>query len=229
MVCLCLVFFSCRKKSPEAPPDLGYGYYPTTLGKFVVYDIDSTIYDDFKHDTVYYKYRIKEKFEANFTDNEGRPTIRLVRYMKWYNPLKPYDSIPWTLKDVWAANKTNASVQVVEENVRLTKLSFPVKANVQWNGNAFNTIGEWDYEYAYVNNPEIIGSGENAVIAQVIQKNYRTAISYQYYTEKYAQGIGLVNRVIKDVYSQNVSSLPVEQRIEKGVIYYQTYVTHGYE
>lgn len=208
---------------------MGYGYYPTTLGKYVVYDVDSTVYDDFLHDTIYYKYRIKEKFEENYNDNENRPTIRLVRYIKLYDPNKSYDSIPWTIKDVWAANKTNTSVQVVEENVRFTKLSFPVKLDAQWDGNAGNTMGEWDYEYKMIEHHEIIGSGTQAIVLQVLQKDYRTAISYQYYTEKYARGIGLVYREIKDVYSQNVNSLPVEQRIEKGVIYKQVYVTHGYE
>lgn len=208
---------------------MGYAYYPTTLGKYVVYDVDSTVYDDFLHDTTYYKYRIKEKLEEYYSDNENRPTIRLVRYIKMYNPSKSYDSIPWTVKDVWAANKTNTSVQVVEENVRFTKLSFPVKLNAQWDGNAGNTMGEWDYEYKMTEHHETIGASTQAIVLQVLQKDYRTAISYQYYTEKYARDIGLVYREIKDVYSQTVNSLPVEQRIEKGVIYKQAYVTHGYE
>ena len=54
--------------------------------------------------------------------------------------------------------------------------------------------------------------------------------------EKYAKNVGLVYREIKDLYSNTVkinpqtgSVIPVEQRIEKGVIYKLTYVTHGYE
>ena len=55
--------FSCRKKKTETSLDVGYDYAPTLLGKYVVYDVDSTVYDDFNDDTVYYKYRIKEKLE----------------------------------------------------------------------------------------------------------------------------------------------------------------------
>ncbi len=58
---------SCKKKAPEDPPDVGYEYAPTTLGKYVVYDVDSTVFDDFKMDTTYFKYRIKEKLEEEFS------------------------------------------------------------------------------------------------------------------------------------------------------------------
>lgn len=197
-----------------------------------MYDVDSTYYDDFSHDTLDYKFRIKEKFEENYIDNQGRNAIKIIRYMKKYNPLISYDNIAWTIKDVWSCIKTKTAYEVVEENVRLIKLTFPVKVDDYWNGNAQNTIGEWNYKYKYIDNSETINGSFFEKVLFVEQKDdkLKNVIHRQYYIEKYAKNIGLIYREIKDLYSNTVIlNVPVEQRIEKGIIYKQTYITHGIE
>jgi hypothetical protein len=205
-------------------------YYPTTLGRFVVYDVDSTVYNDLAQDTVYYKYRIKEKLSDNFTDNEGKPATRLERYIKLYNPSKPYDSIPYIIKEVWMLTADDKKVQVLESNLRYTKLIFPIQANASWNGNSNNILGEKFYSYAYIDRAETINGVSLKNVLQVKQQDDKTLISWQYASEKYAKDVGLVYREIKDIYSNTVvSGVPVENRIEKGLIYKQTLVTYGYE
>ncbi len=225
------MFFSCaKKKIPQDESLLGLDYYPTTIGKYVIYDVDSTIYNSLTQDTVVTKYRIKEKITELFTDNEGQDALRLERFIKKYNPNKPYDSIAWAIKEVWMVNANKKSVQVVEGNVRFTKLVFPIQQGANWNGNAKNTIGEWMYTYEYIDKAETIGSKQLDKVLNVKQKNYRTLISYQNYTEKYAKGVGLVYREITDILSNNVIvNVPVEGRIEDGLIYKQTLVTYGNE
>ena len=226
---LVFVAFACKKKV-EAPPDLGYDYAPTTLGKFVIYDVDSVVYDDFKHDTTYFKYRIKEKLEEIYVDNQGRNAIKLVRYIKKYNDTISYDNIIWTVKDVWNYTRTATTLEVVEEDIRFTKLIFPVKEESTWNGNANNTNGEWDYKYTYTDVSETINGTTFDNVLMVTQKSDKgNVIHREYYVEKYAKDVGLVYREIKDLRSSVVTSLPVEQRITSGVIYKLTYVTHGYE
>ena len=225
---------SCKKEI-ESPPDVGYDYAPVNIGKYVVYDVDSTVYDDFALDTTYTKYRIKEKLEEIYVDNQGRQAIKLVRYIKMYDSLISYDNIAWTVKDVWNYTKTNTSLEVVEEDVRFTKLSFPIKIDATWNGNALNTIGEWNYTYDYINQSETINGVHFENVLLVVQKNDKNnAIHREYFIEKYAKDVGLVYREIKDLESntikvQNGIIIPVEQRIEKGVIYKLTYITHGIE
>lgn len=197
-----------------------------------MYDVDSTYYDDFSHDTLNYKFRIKEKFEENYIDNQGRNAIKIIRYIKKYNPFVSYDNIAWTIKDVWSCIKTKTTYEVVEENVRLIKLIFPVKVDDYWNGNAQNTIGEWNYKYKYIDNSETINGSFFEKVLFVEQKDdkLKNVIHRQYYIEKYAKNIGLIYREIKDLYSNTVLlNVPVEQRIEKGIIYKQTYITHGIE
>ena len=155
-----------------------------------------------------------------------------MRYIKKYNPLISYDNITWTVKDVWSCIKTNTTYEVVEENVRLVKLTFPVKVDNYWNGNAQNTIGEWNYKYNYIDQSETVNgfAFENVLFVEQKDDKLKNVIHRQYYIEKYAKNIGLIYREIKDLYSNTVLlNVPVEQRIEKGIIYKQTYITHGTE
>ena len=232
-----MLFAACKNKT-ELPPDVGYAYAPVVLGKYIVYDVDSTVYDDFNKDTTYYKYRIKEKLEENYTDNQGREGIRLVRYIKMYDSTVSYENIPWIVKDVWIYTKTNTTLEVVEEDVRFTKLVFPVSDKVTWNGNAHNTIGEWEYKYAYYDSQENINGTTFDKVLQVTQKDDKglNVIHREYFIEKFAKDVGLVYKEIKDLYSNTPTIdpithqvVPVEQRITKGVIYKMTYITHGYE
>lgn len=227
---LFLMFACAKKKIPADSGVLGLDYYPTNSGKFVIYDVDSIVYTDLPKDTLRYKYRIKEKLADSFTDNEGKPAIRLERYIKRYNPVKSYDSIPWTMLEVWMVNAGQTSIQVRESNVRFTKLIFPIQEKADWNGNANNTLGELLYNFDYIDKPETINKVTLEKVLLVKQKDYRTAISYQYSAEKYAKGVGLVYREIQDLISNKIiTSDPVEARIENGIIFKQTVVTYGYE
>lgn len=226
-----LLFFSCKKKTVPQP-DLGYDYAPITIGKFVVYEVDSIVYDDFKKDTTVFKYQIKEKLVEFFKDNQNRDAIKLVRYIKNYNPTIPYENQSWIIKDVWTYLRTNTTLEVVEEDVRFTKLIFPVKQGSTWNGNAHNTQSELNYKYLTVDQKNNVNGTifENVLTVEQLDDKSRNQIQRKYYVEKYAKGVGLVYREIRDLYSNKViPGLSVEQRIEKGVIYKLNYLSHGTE
>ncbi|MFO0357946.1 MAG: hypothetical protein ACK50A_13415 [Sphingobacteriaceae bacterium] len=219
-----------KKKVGNDTALLGLEYYPKTLGKFVEYDVDSTVYIDLPLSSVTYKYRIKEKITGYFLDNEGNEALRLERFIKKYDPAKPYDSMAYTIKEVWMVNADKRKVEVVEGNIRYTKLVFPVSNGTSWNGNIRNTLGEWNYMYDGIDLSEVMNGINLNKVLKVVQKSERTQIAYKNYVEKYAKGVGLVYREIIDVTSNNVlPNVPVEQRIEKGVIYKQKIVNNGYE
>jgi hypothetical protein len=161
-----------------------------------------------------------------------------VRYIKKYNPAVSYDNMSWTIKDVWSYTKTNTRLEVVEEDVRFVKLIFPVKVDATWNGNAQNTLNELQYLYKYTDQKEAVNGTtfDNVLFVEQKDDKSKNAIHREYFIEKYAKYIGLVYREIKDLYSGTptvdpITHLvtPVEQRIDKGVIYKMTYVTHGIE
>lgn len=231
-VLISIAVFSCKKKTEPVKPDIGEAYYPSTIGKYIIYNVDSIIFDEFTFDSTFYKYQIKEKIEEGYTDLQGRPALKLVRYIKKFNAAVSYSAMPWTIKDVWQVNITNRNVEVVEENIRFVKLIFPVKQNSTWNGNSTNTMEEWEYKYSYMDKTETIGGIQFSKVALIIQKKFPTKISREDYSEKYAKDVGLVYREIIDlkynsIYNENTDWKDIPDK--SGIVYHATVVSYGNE
>jgi hypothetical protein len=190
---LCTVLIISCKKDKEVAPDVGYNYFPVNVGHYVIYEGDSIAYkDDLQapHDT--FRFLVKEKIESIYTDNEGRPTLSIHRYIKNYDPAVPYSAMQWQHSDMWAANRTASTAERVEENIRFVKLVFPVEKNRSWNGNIYNTLEPWDYSFGSVDQPENINSNSFDSVATVIQNNEENLVDRKYGVEKYAKNAGLV-------------------------------------
>jgi len=231
VACLLLTLLgACKKNKVEDPPDLGYDYYPGKVGSYVIYDVDSTSYTQLPTiDTLYFKFQIKEKLDTLYTDNQGRPTLKIIRYRKNYNDTIPYSQMDWTFQDVWSANVTTTTAEVVEENIRFVKLIFPVKKSATWNGNAQNTIGQWDYKYTEIDNPATVGGISFDKTLKVTQKYFPSAISYQNYYERYAKGVGMIYRIIEDYNYQDGSGNANPGHIYSGVYYEMRINSYGTE
>ena len=228
---ICIGCVACTKKTSESNSNvLGLDYYPITAGKFIVYEVDSTVYTYLTRDTIHYKFLLKEKIADSFIDNTGQTAIRLERFVKKYDLKKPYDSLQWAIRDVYMINANNKSIQAVENNLRFTKIIFPVQSNVTWNGNANNNLEQQLYKYSYIDNPEKINKTNFDNVLLIIQKEFHPKVLDYYYVEKYAKGFGLVYKEITDVVSnKNVTTAPVLDRIESGLIYKQYFLSFGYE
>lgn len=194
-------FYACSK-DPSPAPDLGYNYFPQEVGSYIVYNVDSTYYDDFADSSRNYKFQIKEKIESQYYDNQNRLTMRLERYIKYYDVAVPYSSMTWQLRDVWQENRTATLAEKVEENVRFAKLAFPVKEGQTWNGNAQNTLGEEMYSYDFYDLPRTVGNIVFDSTLQVNQRDDQSLIAWTYGSEKYARNVGLIYTRIVDVQSQ---------------------------
>jgi hypothetical protein len=196
---------SC-KRDPSPAPDLGFNYFPDAVGSYVVYDVDSSFYDNYPVVKTTVKYQLKEKIQSIFTDNEGRPTIRLERYIKKYDPLVPYSAMEWKLRNVWTENKTLKNVEKVEDNVRYIKLIFPVSTEESWNGNAKNTNPEEEYKYGFYDLANKIGNIGFDSVLQVDQNDVSSLVHKTFAEEKYARNAGLVYKRFIDVDSQPPSN-----------------------
>jgi hypothetical protein len=216
---------SCRKDKP-LHTDFGYGYFPAQQGLFVIYDVDSTVFDAFRKDTVYYKYQLKEYRESVFNDNEGRPSLRVERYVRNFSASHPYDSIPWRLKNVWYETVTPSHAERMEENQRFVRMIFPVKNLAIWNGNAQNTLGDWEYQYQGINQPADLGARHFDSTATIIEKDETNLLNRRLYKEVYAKNAGLIYRQVLDVYDTKIDTSPVVNRIKGGVYY--TAIVHSW-
>lgn len=233
------VILSCKKKSTETP-DTGQSYFPTKTGTYIIYDVDSTYYDDFYVPTkvVNTKYQLKEKIQSIYYDNQNRQTARVERYVR-YNENNTMSS--WKLKNVWAQNLTTTTAERVEENIRYIKLIFPVQLNKTWNTNNQNFIVERNLNYKSINENETIG---NATYINVLTTEFNDGedilTKREYQSEKYVKNIGLVYRNIISVQSQpnpNATTeelqlfyaKPIMDRITSGIQYTWTINSYGVE
>lgn len=179
---------SCKKDESLPPIDMKYNYFPTNVGHWVVYKVDSVDYNNTLSPKDSFSYYIKEIVESVYVDNTGRETQRIERYRK--------DSVDgqWYIKDVWTVNRNVSDAQKVEEDVRFVKLKFPVVENTKWNGNIYNTLDSWEYELINVDQPYSLNGMNFDSSATVMQYDdfNEIIISRDYSEEVYVKNIGLV-------------------------------------
>lgn len=186
----------CSKDDP-AGVDLGYDYFPTTVGRWVEYQVDSQRVHIEGGDTAQLdlSYALREVLTEDFTDGEGRPAQRIIRYTR--------DTAGnWQPKDVWWQVREARHAEKVEENLRRVKLLFPPANGEEWNTNARNTADGFDLEYTAVDEPYGV-NGLTFPSTVVVEGTYpNNFIFTKRYLERYAKGIGLVYREVDSVENQ---------------------------
>ena len=207
---------SCKKDEEQAPLYLGYDYFPVDEGRVLIYDADSIITDEFTQTTTTHHFQIKEVIHSTYIDNENRPTQRIERYVR------DSANAPWVIFKVWSANLTNIRAERFEDNVRYVKLVFPVKQDVQWNGNALNTNEELEYQYIDVHSSVTLNNVSYDSVLTVLQDEEDNLIEHRYFMEQYAAGIGMI-------YKENVKQEIDfnQQTVKSGYIYKEILTSHS--
>lgn len=199
-----LVGFSGCYKEDDLLPFIGYDYFPTEIGKFVEYKVDSIWQDDVigQIGSAEAHYFLREVNESTFIDEEGRPAIRLERY--W----KQSENGEYRIKDVWSRTRTADIAEQNEENVVFIKHNFPVREGKTWDGNRKNilqTLQElylqnsvpevWEYEYANVHQPYTVNGFTFDSTVTVIQLDRPAIFGLSVFAQEvYAKDIGLIHK-----------------------------------
>ncbi len=181
----CILLFRCDDDSVVIEK-LYHEYFPVNTGHWVIYNVDSIVYDDFTGNIDTFHYQVKEVFEEKFIDDSGKEAIRLERFIRWETDQD------WQIKNAWVARLLPSRAEKVEENIRFIKLAFPVKINKNWNGNAYNSMPEQTYRYTDVHKPYTINELSFDSVATVLQKDDKTLISKEYQVEKFAKNAGMI-------------------------------------
>jgi hypothetical protein len=191
-----LLFSSCEK-TEDLVIDYKHGYYPDQLGHYVIYDVDSIVFDEFADRSDTFRYQKKYVVDTPFVDGMGRDAFRIVRYHR-------ADSTQgWSLSDVWWAVPTNNALEVVEENQRFIKLVFPPKETQKWDGNKyladslegsrwFWIFGDWEYTITALDVPATVNGLTFDSTLTVMHKSDSTHIERVVSEEQYAKGVGMI-------------------------------------
>ena len=104
---------SCEKKTEEFSTDAIADYLPLTVGKYITYRLDSTVFKSFGTVQEVHRYQVKHVVDAQVPDNLGRPSYRILRYLR--------DSIgsqPWVENGTYFITALPDQAEVIENNLR---------------------------------------------------------------------------------------------------------------
>ncbi|MBS1512514.1 MAG: hypothetical protein JST86_16840 [Bacteroidetes bacterium] len=199
IISLLVLASACKKTTEQFQDQPISDFFPLTVGKYITYSLDSTVYyTNFGTSAVVHSYQVKMVVDAQITDNLGRPSYRILRYIR----NTPTD--PWMADNTFMATNTGTSLEFVENNLRFIKLKSPIKQDGTWKGNSYintNSVtpylkfyDDWDYTYDSLNVPATIGAITVDSTIKVAEIDDQTAIDRTFSEAKYAKGIGLVYR-----------------------------------
>jgi len=211
---IAVALFSCKKSSVNFPSAPLSDYYPTQTGKYIIYRLDSLEFINFGTQSTIVSYQAMDLIDSQITDNLGRPTWRVNRFLS-----DTTGTAPWVLNETYMVTPTRNDVEVVENNLRFIKLVLPVLNGYNWSGNSYidtnvpidtngvvnndpdlSYFADWNYVYDSVGMPYTTIGGivpDAAIVNQTNQyygdsTNVNAPTIVTYSQEAYGKGIGLI-------------------------------------
>lgn len=205
-IILFLIIISSCKPINYIDEDYHSKYFPIELNQEKEFLITNINHSSFGKDTV--TYYLKEVISEKFLNLEGDSAYRIERFWKT-------DSMDnYEIKDIWVANKSLNFAQLIEENIRFTKLIFPFDVNVVWDGNAFNNQQSQEYRIESINIPFTVNGLSFDSSITVIQNYKSNLLEYENSKEIYVIGVGLVYKEDIEVLINSVDSNDFSQGYE---------------
>lgn len=202
---LLLVLSACSEESENVPLDFGYDYFPLEVGKYRIYQVDSVIYDpkvnftaiDSSHS------QMKEEIAGTFVDNSGAVVYRVER------SFRPTADEPWQISKVFVQSVDEIRAFQIEDNLRVIKMTFPLRVGEEWNANVFfdsteiiipvageaiNLYKDWSWKVLSTRSPLTLGNLSFSDVATFQLSDSENLIEQRRAFEQYASGIGLIYR-----------------------------------
>ncbi|NJC25028.1 hypothetical protein [Neolewinella antarctica] len=238
-----LIIFACDDETAD-PVDLAadQNYFPLELNRSLIYDQDSIVVR--RSTTRFTQYdtaraQVRETLVEQFTAGDGQQEYRGERWQR------ADESSPWRFVQTYTVTRSATAARRNEDNLTFTKLVFPIRAGRNWDGNkAFDETIEllvggqfldvynfWNYRYG----PGPIDTTYNGIpvtdVWTVEQADVDNSIEFRQAYERYAPGIGLVERFLDARHTQAVrccnrdfaiaNDLSWDEKAEKGFILHQ--------
>lgn len=238
--CFVAIWFgACDTTADDYQAELGLDYFPLAVGKTIVYEVDSTIFDPTGDTRVRHsKTFVKEETVDTLTDNLGQPLFKVERFER------PNDTAAWKVAKVFTKSIQENQAIWTEDNLRFIKMTFPLRKNNTWNGNLHfdptlivTVAGEtmemfkgWAAKVKTLAEPAEIGAFQFLETVTVEEANNENLIELRTAKSVYAKGIGLVYRelwILDTQCIEDCAGLAWEEKAEKGFIVKQTVISHN--
>lgn len=222
------IFSSCKKESITLNTDGSdtyQPYMPLNIGKYIVYDIDSSIWNDVKCIKYSYTYQHKYLVADTFRDAQNR----LSYVINIYSRKAAKDA--FVVDNVIYYTPAAEKLELVENNLRFIRLTNPVGEGKTWLGNSlvpsedhdYDFLKGWRYKYENVLKPFDNGARTFDKTITVIERDSilnnpeiapNTFASLQQSKSVYAYAVGMVYHS----YSYwTYDPIPGQQNCRKGV------------
>ncbi|HVX51108.1 MAG TPA: hypothetical protein VHB48_13165 [Chitinophagaceae bacterium] len=198
---------SCKKQTEQLPLPALADYTALQTGKVLVYRLDSTNIDQSATQLVVTSYLVKDSIASTFTDNAGRLSYTIYRFIT-----DTLSKGPWQpLLTYYVTPGKNTVETVDDKNLRYISLTEPVTDGFSWNGNSYidtrsatseyQFMDGWNYTYQNINQPYTTLKGDIDSTITVLQVDDTSPPgefdpgTYQqrnYSLEVYGKGTGLV-------------------------------------
>lgn len=244
-----LLLAACDRHAIEEP-DPGtaaqYAYFPLEIGKYIIYQMDSTVYDYVPGGTIQFTARtfLREIVADTFRDNTGQLLYTIER------AARSSDTAAWQPLTTWTAGRNAMQAIRTEDNLRFLRLVFPMSLRTDWDGNLWidktvevEVAGEtlrpfanWHYSVDALDVPEQIGAFQFPEVLTVTEADDENLIERRFSKAQYAKGIGLVWReqwILDSQYCNQIpppadcDTKPWEAKAEKGYILRQTVLEYN--
>jgi hypothetical protein len=219
----CVLIVCCNKKDAYQPTAKIADYTNLAVGKFVIYQLDSTITLPFGVGFTVHSYMVKDTVDGVLTDNLNRPGFHIVRFV-WDTAAQQ-----WKNSNTFFAVQTDKVFEYTENNLKQVRLASPVGGTVNWQGNSamgespFNFVSNdndyvsWTFSYSNANQPFAVGNLNFDSTVTVVQydsnnnnqtnsANFISNYSKSY--EVYAKGVG---KIFQDLFSWEYQTSYVTQ------------------
>lgn len=204
-----ILWSGCKKQIDTFSSSPLNDYYPLQVGKYITYNLDSTVYVNFGQTKNIVTYQVQDRVDAQITDNSGRIAYRVLRF------IRKNATAEWSSNNTFMVVPGENTIEYVEDNLRFQKLKFPVSEGFSWKGNSYLPANPypsydfasaftdgWEYTYDSVNAPIVLGAltiDSTIKVAQIDeslgqdpQDPGTTYAEGTYSIEKYGKGIGLI-------------------------------------
>lgn len=177
--------FSCDESREIKPSTLGYDFYPVEIGQYRVYDVEEIRYLVTGFDTTAYQLR-ETIFDSIVTFDQ---TTYLIR-----RDVRDNSTEEWESDSIWTVAPTELYVAISENSIPFIKLTFPVRAGADWDGNSLNALNSQVYYYQNLEASIADSLDLNDQIRVVIEDIPENTTGVNLKSEVYVRNIGLVEK-----------------------------------
>lgn len=193
------------------PDAAGTAYFPLKKGLYHIYAVNEVRYSS-SPDPEALNYEIMTEVVDSFPSAQGNYIFVIQRKRRTAG------TDPWELLDTWSARKDKSEVIVSEGNIPFVKVRFPLRDDMRWNGNAFNSLGEDEYELKDIHQPMALNGMTFEKTMTVEQERNEDIIVYKdERIEVYALDVGLVYKEITQLNYCTDDNCLGQQRVEYGI------------